>query len=384
MTSLPQPSAEHLAHSVQVAEAIRAEIVAAGGWIAFSRYMEMALYAPGLGYYSAGLQKFGAGGDFVTAPEISSLFGRTLARQAAQIIQASAGDVLELGAGTGRLAVQLLGELERLEALPQRYLILEVSAHLRTVQRETIVRELPPALVERVQWLERLPTDFSGCIIANEVLDALSVHVISSHQDGIYERGIGIEGDGFGWQERKLEAGVLHDIARELKLPADYMTEVCLALPALIASLADVLQRGAMLLIDYGFPRSEYYHPQRGGGTLMCHYRHLAHDNPLLFPGLQDITAHVDFTGVAEAGVKHGLQVLGYTSQAQFLINSGITDLLSRISPSDAASYLPLAAEAQKLLSPAEMGELFKVIALGKGLEQPLQGFTRGDKRHAL
>jgi SAM-dependent MidA family methyltransferase len=384
MTSLPQPSAEQLAHSAQVAEAIRAEIATAGGWITFSRYMEMALYAPGLGYYSAGMQKFGAGGDFVTAPEISSLFGRTLARQTAQILQTSAGDMLELGAGTGRLAVQLLTELETLEALPQRYLIMEVSAHLRTVQQETITRELSAALAERVQWLERLPAVFYGCIIANEVLDALPVHVISSRQDGIYERGIGIEEDGFGWQERKLEAGALHDAGRELELPANYVTEVCLALPALVASLAEVLQQGAMLLIDYGFPRREYYHPQRDGGTLMCHYWHLAHDNPLLFPGLQDITAHVDFTGVAMAGVKHGLQVLGYTSQAQFLINNGITDLLSRISPSNAAQYLPLAAEAQKLLSPAEMGELFKVIALGKGLAQPLQGFGRGDKRHAL
>jgi SAM-dependent MidA family methyltransferase len=384
MTSLPQPSAEQLAHSAQVAEAIRTEIAAAGGWITFSRYMEMALYAPGLGYYSAGMQKFGAGGDFVTAPEISSLFGRTLARQTAQILQTSAGDMLELGAGTGRLAVQLLTELETLEALPQRYLIMEVSAHLRTVQQETITRELSAALAERVQWLERLPAVFYGCIIANEVLDALPVHVISSRQDGIYERGIGIEEDGFGWQERKLEAGALHDAGRELELPANYVTEVCLALPALVASLAEVLQQGAMLLIDYGFPRREYYHPQRDGGTLMCHYWHLAHDNPLLFPGLQDITAHVDFTGVAMAGVKHGLQVLGYTSQAQFLINNGITDLLSRISPSNAAQYLPLAAEAQKLLSPAEMGELFKVIALGKGLAQPLQGFGRGDKRHAL
>jgi SAM-dependent MidA family methyltransferase len=384
MTSLPQPSAEQLAHSAQVAETIRAEIAAAGGWITFSRYMEMALYAPGLGYYSAGMQKFGAGGDFVTAPEISSLFGRTLARQAAQILRTSAGDMLELGAGTGRLAVQLLTELETLEALPQRYLILEVSAHLRAVQQETIARELSAALAERVQWLEHLPADFSGCIIANEVLDALPVHVVSSRQDGFYERGIGIEEDSFGWQERKLETGGLHDTVRELELPANYVTEVCLALPALVASLAEVLQQGAMLLIDYGFPRREYYHPQRDGGTLMCHYRHLAHDNPLLFPGLQDITAHVDFTVVATAGVKHGLQVLGYTSQAQFLINNGITDLLSRISPSNAAQYLPLAAEAQKLLSPAEMGELFKVIALGKGLEQPLLGFSRGDKRHAL
>lgn len=383
MTSLPQPSAEQLTHSAAVTDAIRAEIVACGGWLDFSRYMEMALYAPGLGYYSAGMQKFGVGGDFVTAPEISALFGRTLARQVAQIVSASDGEVLELGAGTGRLAVQLLTELQRLDALPGRYLILEVSAHLRAVQQETIQRELPEALASRVQWLDALPDAFAGCVVGNEVLDALPVHLVVQRENGISERGVGVEGEALVWRERPAE-GALADAIRMRKLPNDCITEICLAAPALIASLAERLERGALLLIDYGFPRREYYHPQRGAGTLMCHYRHHAHDDPFLFPGLQDITAHVDFTAIAEAGVAHGLQVLGYTSQAQFLINSGITDLLSQISPSDVAAYLPLAAEAQKLLSPAEMGELFKVIALGKALDQPLLGFCRGDKRHAL
>lgn len=383
MTSLPQPSTDQLTHSAVVTGAIRAEIAACGGWIGFSRYMEMALYAPGLGYYSAGMQKFGSGGDFVTAPEISALFGRTLARQVAQIVRASDGEVLELGAGTGRLAVQLLTELQRLDALPGRYLILEVSAHLRAVQQETIQRELPDALASRVQWLDALPDVFAGCVVGNEVLDALPVHLVAQREDGITERGVSVEGEALVWRERPAE-GALADAVRMRKLPNDYITEICLAAPALIASLAEMLERGALLLIDYGFPRREYYHPQRGAGTLMCHYRHHAHDDPFLVPGLQDITAHVDFTAIAEAGVAHGLQVLGYTSQAQFLINSGITDLMSQISPSNAAAYLPLAAEAQKLLSPAEMGELFKVIALGKGLDQPLLGFSRGDKRHVL
>lgn len=384
MTSLPPPSAEQLAHSAEVAAAIRAEIAISGGWIGFARYMELALYAPGLGYYSAGMQKFGAGGDFVTAPEISPLFGRTLARQVAQVLRVAGGDVLELGAGTGRLAVQVLTELQRLEALPERYCILEVSAHLRALQSETVQRELPPELAARVQWLDALPVAFTGCVLGNEVLDALPVQLVARRADGLHERGVGVEGEAFVWRERAIESVALRTAAQALALPPDYVTEICLALPALIASLAAMLQWGAMLWIDYGFPRREYYHPQRSGGTLMCHYRHHAHDDPLSYPGLQDITAHVDFTAVAEAGVAHGLQVLGYAAQAQFLINSGITDLLAQVSPSDAATYLPLAAAAQKLLSPAEMGELFKVIALGKALDQPLLGFVRGDKRHAL
>ena len=383
MISLPSPSPEQLAHSADVAAAIRTEIAMSGGWIGFSRFMEMALYAPGLGYYSAGMQKFGSGGDFVTAPEISSLFSRTLARQVAQVVKASDGDIMELGAGTGRLAAQLLAELQRINALPVRYFILEVSAHLRAVQRETVWRELPEALASRVEWLEALPEGFAGCMLGNEVLDALPVHLVAQREDGLRERGVSVQDNVFVWREQAVD-GALADAAQALALPQGYVTEICPAAPALIASLAERLQHGALILIDYGFPRREYYHPQRSGGTLMCHYRHHAHDDPFLYPGLQDITAHVDFTSVAEAGVAHGLHVSGYVSQAQFLINSGITDVLAQVSPGDAAAYLPLAAEAQKLISPAEMGELFKVIALSKGLGEPLLGFARGDKRHTL
>lgn len=385
MTSLPQPSPELLAHSAEVAAAIRTEIATSGGWIPFSRFMEMALYAPGLGYYSAGMQKFGAGGDFVTAPEISALFGCTLARQVAQVLRMSGSDsdVLELGAGTGRLAVQLLTELHRLDKLPDHYSILEVSAHLRTVQSETVRRELPSGIAARVRWLDALPAHFSGCIVGNEVLDALPVQVVAQREPGLRERGVVVEAGAFVWREQPAGDALALDL-QPCDLPPDYVTEYCAAAPALIASLAECMDKGAMLLIDYGFPRREYYHPHRSGGTLMCHYRHHAHDDPFLYPGLQDITAHVDFTAVAEAAVANGLEVLGYTSQAQFLINCGITDLLAQVSPSDAARYLPLAAEAQKLLSPAEMGELFKVVALGKGVAEPLGGFARGDKRHAL
>lgn len=383
MASLPIPAPELLVLSEQLTAIIHAEIAASAGWISFSRYMAQALYAPGLGYYTAGLKKFGAGGDFVTAPEISPLFARTLARQIAQVLREAGGDMLELGAGTGQLAAQMLLELQRLDALPQHYRILEVSAHLRTVQQETLATSLPDTLMARVEWLDALPASLTGVVFGNEVLDALPVQLVAWGGDCILERGVSWQGGRFIWQDKPITQGVLHDEAKALDLPAGTVSEFCPAAPALVSSLAARLKKGAMLFIDYGFPRREYYHPQRTTGTLMCHYRQMAHDDPFLYPGLQDITAHVDFTAIAEAGVASGLDVLGYTTQAQFLINCGITDLLSEVSPTDMATYLPLATQAQKLMSPAEMGELFKVIALGRGIGA-MQGFSRGDKRHAL
>jgi len=342
------------------------------------------LYAPGFGYYTGGAKKFGAEGDFVTAPEISPLFARTLARQAAQVLRLTSGDMLELGAGTGRLAATLLVELQKLGQLPQRYLILEVSAQLREVQRESLEQALPPGLMQRVQWLDCLPRTFSGLVLGNEVLDALPVHIVGANCDGLNERGVGWEKDGFTWLERPITSGHVFDFADKLQLPPGYITENCPAATGLVASLASILQRGTLMFIDYGFPRREYYHIQRSSGTLMCHYRQHAHGDPFFYPGLQDITAHVDFTALAETGVAHGLQLQGYCSQAQFLINCGITDLLTQVSPSDVAAYLPLAAQAQKLLSPAEMGELFKVIALSKDLPQGMLGFSSGDRSHTL
>ena len=380
--SLPIPDSDQLAHSAGLVAAIRREIDAQAGWISFARYMELALYAPGLGYYSAGARKFGAGGDFVTAPEMSPLFGRCLARQVAEVLSQTGGDLLELGAGSGRLAVDLLLELQRHDRLPQRYFIIEVSAHLREMQRNKLVELLPSELFQRVVWLETLPEAFTGVIVGNEVLDALPVHLLVWREDGVCERGLAWQ-DGLAWVERPLQPGVLLERARVLALPPGYVSELCPAAGALIASLGERLQQGAMLFIDYGFPRREYYHPHRASGTLMCHYRQHAHDDPLFYPGLQDITAHVDFTVVAEAAQAAGLDVLGYTSQAQFLINCGMTDLLTAISPADTAAYLPAVAQVQKLLSPAEMGELFKVIAMGRGIGA-LSGFSRGDKRHTL
>ena len=380
---LPIPDSEALAHSQQLVHFIQNQIEEAGGWIDFARYMHLALYSPGLGYYSAGARKFGSVGDFVTAPEISPLFGQTLGRQAMQVLQQTQGDILELGAGSGKLCAHLLLKLQQLEALPQRYLILEVSAHLREVQQQTLRQMLPPELSSKVQWLDELPTTFNGLVLANEVLDALPVHIIKTGPE-LQELGVTYSDGTFGWQARPLSSGELQQKAAQLDLPAGYQTEINLATQGLVASLGDMLQQGVILLIDYGFPRHEYYHAQRSAGTLMCHYRHYAHSDPFLYPGLQDITAHVDFTSVAEAGVAIGLNLLGFCSQAQFLINCGITELLQRYSPSELMTYAAVAAQAQKLLSPAEMGELFKVIALGREYSNPLIGFIQGDKRHKL
>lgn len=359
---------------------IRGEIRSTGGWISFARYMELALYAPGLGYYSAGSHKLGAAGDFTTAPELSPLFGRTLARQLAELLAQDIPDIVELGAGSGALAATVLGELATLGRLPRRYWILEVSADLRQRQQACLAAAVPQ-LVDRVSWLEQLPDQLHAIIIGNEVLDALPVHRVRVNQGSIEEIGVIADDGGFAWDCRSAPAA-LQQAASAHDLPGDYETEISLAAPALIAELAQRLTRGALLFIDYGFPAHEFFHAQRNRGTLMCHYRHHSHADPFLWPGLQDITAHVDFSAIARAG--GGLDLLGYTGQAQFLINCGITGLLAQVPATDTARYAPLAAQVQQLLSPAEMGELFKVIALGKNLTLPLLGFSRGDRSHTL
>ncbi|MGB9092633.1 MAG: SAM-dependent methyltransferase [Gallionella sp.] len=395
IATLPLPGPAAAQHSARLAESIRRDIAAhcddethrddknTGGWIPFSRFMELALYAPGLGYYTAGARKFGEAGDFITAPELSPLFGRTLARQVAGITADSAPHILELGAGSGKLAVDMLAELEQLGRLPDSYAILEVSADLRERQ-QGLIRERLPHLLDRVRWLDALPERYSGAIIANEVLDALPVHLLHWRDSAITERGVAAGEHGFVWQEREVSDPVLLHAAQQIAVPDDYVSEICLAARGLISSLAQCLEQGAMLFVDYGFGAREYYHPQRRSGTLMCHYRHHAHDDPFFLPGLQDITAHVNFTDIAECGIDAGLELLGYTSQAFFLINCGITDLIGDIPPENLRNYLPLSAQLQKLTSPAEMGELFKVIALGKKMANPLSGFASGDLTRLL
>ena len=293
--------------------------------------------------------------------------------------------VLELGAGTGQLAADLLLTLDELNQQPKQYCILEVSDHLRQVQRETLQKKLPPALFEKITWLDALPNDFVGMMIGNEVLDAIPVHLLVKKADGLHERGVVFDG-GFQWQDKALDNA---DLAGELdieQLPNDYLTEVCPAANGLMKSLGEALKMGAVLMIDYGFAASEYYHPQRNEGTLMCHYQHYAHSDPLVYIGLQDVTAHVNFSAIAQAGLDGGLEFYGYCSQAQFLLNCGVLDLLAKESPDDIARYTPIAAAVQKLLSPSEMGDLFKVISFSKGLDDDLMllGFVEGDKSHTL
>jgi len=381
--ALPEPTADARAHSERLLQHIRTEIGAGGGWIGFQRYMQLALYAPGLGYYMAGARKLGRDGDFVTAPEISPLFGQTLARQVAQVLDAGLQEVIEIGAGSGALAASLLAELEHLGALPDRYLILELSADLRERSRDTLAACVPH-LMERVAWLNVLPPACSGVVLGNEVLDAMPVGIVRATDAGIEEAGVAVAADGsLAWAWRPASAD-LTEAARALQLPPGYMTEIGLVARGFIRSVAETLQRGIALFIDYGFPLREYYHPQRATGTLMCHYRHHAHTDPFFLPGLQDITSHVDFTSIADAGSAAGMELLGYTTQAQFLINCGITDVLARVPAEDAVRYLPLSNQANRLLSPSEMGELFKVIAFGKGFEAPLVGFANGDRSHTL
>jgi SAM-dependent MidA family methyltransferase len=380
--ALPEPTPEARAHSERVAEHIRENIAASGGWISFARYMELALYAPGLGYYSAGARKLGRDGDFVTAPEISPLYGQTLARQVKQVLEAGFDEVLEVGAGSGALAATLLEELERSGRVPRSYLILELSADLRERSRDTLAARVPH-LLERVAWLNRLPPSFSGVVIGNEVLDAMPVHVVRVQGGKIEEGGVGARSGRLDWSWR-VAAGEPLDAARALKLPEGFRTEIGLAARGFMRSLAGVLEKGAALFVDYGFPVSEYYHPQRKEGTIMCHYRHHAHADPFFLPGLQDITSHVDFSAMADAARESGLETLGYTSQAQFLVNCGITEVMSRTPAGDAGKFLPLANQANRLMSPAEMGELFKVIALSRGFSAPLLGFREGDRRQAL
>lgn len=384
MTDLPRPAPDAAQHSARVAAHIRAEIGRSGGWIAFARYMALALYAPGLGYYMAGARKLGADGDFVTAPELGPLFGHTVARQVAQGLEAAGGDILEIGAGSGALAASVLEALERLDRLPANYLILELSPALRARSRDTLAARVPH-LLERVAWLNGLPPALSGVVLGNEVLDAMPVNIVRTHAGAVEEAGVALAPDGerFEWAHRPA-TGEVADAARALALPDGYTTEIGLVARGFVASVAAMLERGLALFIDYGFPRAEYFHPQRRGGTLMCHYRHRAHGDPFFLPGLQDITAHVDFTGIAEAAHGAGADVLGYATQAQFLINCGLTEVMGRVPPEDTRRYAPLAGAANRLTSPAEMGELFKAIAFGRGIDAPLVGFRAGDRRHTL
>jgi SAM-dependent MidA family methyltransferase len=382
---LPEPSADALIASRALNDLIAGEIERNTGWISFAQYMELALYAPGLGYYSGGAAKLGKEGDFTTAPEITPLFGAALAQTIAGLLPQTAPQIMEFGAGSGKLARDILSELNGAGVAVERYFIVELSGELRARQEE-MLREFP-----QVRWLDRLPPAFSGVALGNEVLDAMPVHLVVKTIDGWMERGIGLQAGRFVYLDRPCKEYLPAQIPDAEDLPLGYLTEVHPVAVGFMSSLAAMFRAGhaesgrggAAILVDYGFPAHEFYLGQREQGTLMCHYRHHSHPDPFYLPGLQDITAHVDFSAMARAAIAGGLELLGYTSQAAFLIDAGIGDLLLRTSPEDQLRYLPQANAVQKLISPAEMGELFKVLVVGLGAQLP-ERYRRNDRSHRL
>jgi SAM-dependent MidA family methyltransferase len=376
---LPAPSADALAASHALSDLITEEIRRHDGWISFAHYMELLLYAPGLGYYSGGSAKLGKEGDFTTAPEMTPLFGAALAHVAADLLAQSAPEIIEFGAGSGQLAHDILSELAAQGVPLRRYVIVDLSGELRSRQQHRL-QEFP-----QVTWLDRLPDHFSGVVIGNEVLDAMPVQLVVRDGQGWLERGVALDASGFVFQDRPAERGLADQIPDPESLAPGTVTEVHPQGRAFMRTLGELFRggAGAAILIDYGFPAHEYYHPQRTQGTLMCHYRHHAHADPFFLPGLQDVTAHVDFSAMAASAADAGLELLCYTNQAAFLLAAGVGDLLLRTNPSEAARFLPQANALQKLLSPAEMGELFKVLVVGKEVALP-DGFARGDRSHRL
>jgi SAM-dependent MidA family methyltransferase len=422
-TSIPV-SADALAHSQRVSAFLHVQIQQQGGWLPFSQWMHHVLYAPGLGYYAAGSVKLaeapvasplrespsgvdnshsnsGSGnsssnsnnsnsnsndrgalsGDFVTAPQLTPLFGYALARQVLEVLQQTGtSDILEFGAGSGALAHSVLSALDS-QGFTANYFILEVSADLKLRQQQLLA-----PWGTRVVWLDRTPAQFTGCILANEVLDAMPVELFawSEHEDQVLQRGVVSKDEGFQYIDRVAPKALEQAVRARMPYLPGYRSEINLQAEAWVRDLSTWLTKGAALLIDYGFPRHEFFHPQRQRGTLMCHIQHRAHDDVFLAPGLQDITAHVDFTAVAETAFTSGLEVLGYTSQARFLLNSGLPELLNKLDQTDAKALAQTHGAVQKLLSEAEMGELFKVMGLSRGLEQNLSGFSRGDRSAQL
>ncbi len=382
--ALPEPPEELKQLSDELREVIRQEI-RADGPMPFSRYMEMALYQPGLGYYSAGLHKLGEQGDFITSPELGSLFAGCMARQIEQVAaQFGTYDILEIGAGSGRLAADIL-QLIDAPFRPRRYLILERSADLRKVQRERLAATAPRDL-DRVEWLDRPPEkDWQGVILANEVIDALAVERFRATPSGVEQICVLATGDAFGWSSRPAPSELATAFSNlSVALQSGYQSELNLQLPGWLSAVTRSMRRGLALFIDYGYPRSEYYLDQRTDGTLICHYRHRAHDDVFFWPGLQDITAFVDFTALAEAADLSGLQVEGYTSQVMFLLGCGLEQVLASQAAQSDDEGMSINAQARQLTMPGMMGERFQVMGLGRNLDFPLSGFELLDLCHRL
>ncbi|STZ76931.1 class I SAM-dependent methyltransferase [Bergeriella denitrificans] len=379
---IPAPEAEAQAASARLVRLIADEITRCANWLPFSRFMELALYAPGCGYYTGGAHKIGAAGDFITAPTLTHLFGQTVARQLAPLLPQTGGTIYEFGAGTGDLAAVLLNSLG---PHIQRYCIIEVSPELAERQRSLIAAKVPSELAQKVAHLPALPDTLDGIVVGNEVLDAMPVELISRRDGAFLQQGVSLQNDTLIQTGQTLtQPDLLEAAARYFPAAEPYTSELHPAQYAFVRTLADRLVRGAVLLIDYGFDAAQYYHPQRHMGTLIGHYRHHTVHDPFFHIGLTDLTAHVNFTDTAQAAVDGGLDLIGYTTQANFLLNLGITELLAQSGRPDSAAYAREAAAVQQLLNPHEMGELFKVIAFGRGIDVDWQGFAFGDICHKL
>ena len=378
---LPSPAAQQSSANLQTL--LAEEIKKYGNWIPFSRFMELVLYAPQYGYYTGGSHKIGNDGDFITAPTLTPLFARTLARQLQELLPQTAGNIYEFGAGTGQLAADLLNNLSN---SINRYYIIEISPELAARQKD-LIQTLAPQAAQKIVHLSALPETFDGIIIGNEVLDAMPVEIIRKDEGGSFEHvGVCLENDRFTYSARPLHDLQLSALASLYfpKISPPYTSELHPQQYAFIRTLASRLEHGCMIFIDYGFDAAQYYHPQRNQGTLIGHYRHHVIHNPFDFIGLADLTAHVNFTDIAQAGTDAGLDLIGYLPQSHFLLNLGITELLAQTGQTDSAAYIREAAAVQKLIDQHEMGELFKVIAFGKNINIDWTGFCFGDICHKL
>jgi len=390
---LPEPTVDEIAHSQKLSELIKQEIVAAGGWINFEQYMQLALYAPGLGYYNGGAQKFGEQGDFMTSPEVSPLFAQTLANPLATLLEKIPdAKIIEFGAGSGKLAADLLLALSSLKRLPDEYLIIELSAELQQRQKETINHKVPQ-LLERVQWLTHLPeTPVNGIVIANEVLDAMPVQRFSFMDKKVKLLGVEVSEQTLKLSYKNADQKIIQKVnalSDAFNNAFDnsghsYNSEINCHINPWIKSVSQCIKKGAVYLIDYGYPRSEYYSEDRHMGTFLGYYKHRSMDAPLWYPGLQDLTAFVDFTEVAEAAIENGFDVDGFTSQGNFLLNAGLAKVVDGIETTNEVQRLKLAQQMKTLSLPGEMGERFKVLGLSKGLDENIPGFELRDFRYRL
>ena len=380
MSSMPTA----LQNEIQLSEQLKTKIIqfihSSHGWISFDSFMEHALYDPKFGYYTGTLRKFGEKGDFVTASEISSFFAKTLCIQFKEIFQSVARNIIEIGGGSGQFALQVIQSLTSDNEHINHYFILEISHSLRRQQYELLINHLPSHLFSKIQWIEEIPEEFEGIIFCNEFLDALPVDLIKKESGKYYQKGVGVENDLFIWKDKSIEDISSYEQATLENLPDNYLIEHSFHIKSWLNKMSQSLNKGIVLIIDYGFNQTEYFHEQRSQGTLMCHFKHYAHDNPLIQIGIQDITTHVNFSYVAREASKSGLNIAGYISQANFLINCGILNLLETVNLENRALYMQSVMEVQKLLSPSEMGDLFKVLILEKNMNVDLLGLKQNNR----